>query len=172
VLTAPAPTPNNRPLLFAAAAAVIAAGCITTEGDVHPRLYTTPARPAAEVATLFGPIATVDGQDVSSRGSSFELLPGCHVVTLLKKVGDINPTVGGWSATLPNYVFAFRMRPAHAYVIEYHLQDGSGSTGQLAMKVEERAPQGQGPASPLGPATDPADFEACRTWAQQNGYNQ
>jgi hypothetical protein len=56
-------------------------GCIKTQTRGVP-LYpqTEPLPDVSRVALLSGYVRSVDGQNVSARGSVFELLPGCHVV--------------------------------------------------------------------------------------------
>ena len=144
------------------AAAVFLSSCIVSGGHPHP-LYPGDARPAAEVARLFGPIAEVDGQDVSRMGKSFALLPGCHIVKLAEKTGEINTlSSGGYVATLPRLTYAFRMRAGLTYEIEVHAEVGSGPTGQITIRAWERDERGG--ATQLNPAGSSADVEDCQRW--------
>jgi hypothetical protein len=70
---------------LAALVALLLPACIVRGGQPLA-LYPNPEspRPPAEVARLFGPIAAIDGQDVSRQGKSFALLPGCHIVRLVE----------------------------------------------------------------------------------------
>lgn len=62
--------------------AVTILGCIAGEGRGYPLYPTTDAGPMApsRVARLAGYVRFVDGVDVSEHGTTFELLPGCHLV--------------------------------------------------------------------------------------------
>jgi hypothetical protein len=144
-----------------AAVAAIAAACAGTH--ITP-LYPDPGhrRAAGEVATLHGPIATVDGQDVSAKGTDFALLPGCHLVVLLERVGEASSAgTGAWSANLPHMLYAFRMRAGYSYVIDYQTDFGSGTTGRLLITAREQDPQGG--TSTVAPA-EPSDLEDCQRW--------
>ena len=117
-------------------------------------LYPNPEspRPPAEVARLFGPIAAIDGEDVSRRGKSFALLPGCHIVRLVDKVGAINTSSsGGYVGTIGGVIFALRMKASFAYEIEVGFFDTTGPTGQLTIRAWERAADGSS-ATPIAPA--------------------
>ena len=60
---------------------LVATGCGSAGAERGFALYPGPRAAADQVATIDGPIATIDGQDVSSHGSTFEVRAGCHVVT-------------------------------------------------------------------------------------------
>jgi hypothetical protein len=141
-------------LLLAAAGS----GCL---GVAHPAaLYGNGDHLASDqVATLYGPIASVDGKDVSGKGRTFELLPGCHLVQLLRQVGDSSNT-GSWSAHLPPYLFAIWMRPGRAYVISYQVQSNGGPTGTIYFDAEER--DRSGTVRRFGPARGQEDVERCK----------
>jgi hypothetical protein len=119
-------------------------------------------RPAEDVATLQGPIASVDDERVARKGRTFELLPGCHVVELTRDLGEGSDS-GAWAAHLPRIVYALRMRPAHTYVIAYQAENTSSMVGRLTIKAFERSPSGQ--TTRLSPAGSSTEIEACRRWA-------
>jgi hypothetical protein len=153
----------------AARAAVLAAGallvpaCIVHEGEPYP-LYpgSESPRPASEVARLFGPIATIDGQDVSRLGKSFALLPGCHKVRLLEKVGEISATNnGGYVGTIGTVIFALSMKANYVYEIDIQVRNVTGPVGRLMIQAWERAADGSS-ARPIAPARTDQDFEDCR----------
>jgi hypothetical protein len=148
-------------VLPAALAVLVAAAsaCVGLGKPTAVPLYPGPGNPD-RVATLYGPIASVDDKDVSSRGRTFELLPGCHLVTLLRKVGDADGQAA-WSGTLPPVVYALWMRPQHQYWIKYEFQSRGGPLGGLSLTAEERSPAGV--VKMLGVA-GPADVERCREW--------
>jgi hypothetical protein len=144
------------------AGALLVAGCIVSGGHPHP-LYPGDPRPPAEIARLFGPIGAVDGQDVSHFGKSFSLLPGCHVVKLAQKTGEINTLgSGGYVASLPDVTYAFRMRPAHTYEIEIQTDPSSGPIGEIRIRAWER--DANGAANELGPARSTEEIDDCMKW--------
>ena len=144
---------------------LLLSGCIVRAGDPHP-LYPNPEtpRPPAEVARLFGPIAAVDGQDVSRLGKSFALVPGCHIVRLVEKVGAINTSAAtGFVGMTGGVVFALKMRANFAYEVEVQMRETAGPTGTLLIQAWERAADGSS-ATPIPPARSEADIDACRSW--------
>jgi hypothetical protein len=150
---------------FISAASLVAAasflsGCIVRGGDSRP-LYPGDPRPPAEVARLVGPIGTVDGEDVSRMGKAFALLPGCHVVKLAPKTGQINTLggSGGYVASLPAAIYPFHMQAGHTYEIEVVIESSSGSTGPILIRAWDR--DGRGGSSEVSPATSTAEIDDC-----------
>ncbi len=156
---------------FLVAAAL--AGVGVTCGHFGPAsrpLYPGPARGDAEVARLAGPIAKVDGLDVSELGGVFALLPGCHVVEVRQKIGE-GGVSGAWSTELRQTTYAFRMKAGSSYEIDVHLEPGNNSVGNANVgrawvEAIERDARGQVVASIL-PARRPADLEACQRWEEE-----
>lgn len=60
----------------------------------------------------------VDGQDVSSLDTPFELLPGCHVVTTPTQWIAQDSSGLLVLAQLPEYQIPLPMKPAHYYQVE------------------------------------------------------
>jgi hypothetical protein len=154
--------------LLAAAGGVT---CSHFPSAVHP-LYSGPARLAGEVATLTGPVARVDGADVSRLGSSFALLPGCHVVELQKKIGE-GSTGGAWSAELGHMVYALQMKAGYSYEIAAQLQAGNGGVGNgtvsgAKLTAVERDARGRVQGT-VAPVRNDADVQACRASADDRG---
>jgi hypothetical protein len=150
-------------MAMAVAAGGLIAGCVTTRPAIP--LYPSPEhrRAPAEVATLTGPFASVDGEDVGAKGSRFELLPGCHVAVLKESVGEGSAT-GAWVAHLPPMVYAFRMQAQHRYTVQYRAEHGSAMNGRFMLFAEDTDEHGLTTA--LAPVSDAADITACRTWAR------
>jgi hypothetical protein len=148
-------------------ALLLTAGCIVRGGDAHP-LYPGAERPRTEVARLVGPIATVDGQDVSKLGKAFALLPGCHVAKLAAKTGQINTVgSGGYVANLPPAIYPFRMQAGHTYEIEVVLDSTTGPIGQMTIRAWDR--DGLGGSSEVSPAATSADIDDCAKWTPGPG---
>jgi hypothetical protein len=140
-------------------------GCVATERRGTP-LYPNPRAPRAraEVALLHGPITMVDGGDVSSRGVSFELLPGCHIVQIGGDVGNFDPQYGGWAASLPALTYAFRMRPGGTYTINLEqvpaLGQGPMGRGQIIAREEDA----EGRTSIVPIVRSRTQLETCLRW--------
>jgi len=138
--------------------------CITGGGQPRP-LYPGDARPPEQVARLFGPIGSVDGQDVSRLGKSFALLPGCHVVRPVSKVAEVDKTApNAYVARVPpDLTYAFRMQAGHTYEVEIRPADNTGTTSvDAAVRALDRDAKGGATAVP--PIASPAEIDACQTW--------
>ena len=121
----------------------------------HPRDRTT-------LAQLQGQIATIDGVDVEPYGTVFDLLPGCHVVSLRRKVGEGDQS-GAWMADLGPRFYAFRMQSGYLYTIDISVRFGSASHGTLTITAAERDAAGRVVRKvPL--VRGARDVEACRAW--------
>jgi hypothetical protein len=135
-------------------------GCIGRETR-GAQFYAGAQRPPDQVARLIGPITVVDGRKVNALGGSLELLPGCHVVEIGGRVGQVDPRQGGWAATLPHLVYVFPMRAGYSYVIEVQrdpaLGFGPHGTGRI-VAFEQDA---QGRSTYLGPVRDRSEVDAC-----------
>jgi hypothetical protein len=154
--------------LVAVAASVVLCSACGHMGATPRPLYDGPTRTAQEVAVLSGPVAKVDGVDVSEQGAVFTLLPGCHVVTLQSRIGE-GGVSGAWSADVRKQVYAFRMKAGNSYVIEVRLLPGNHSVGtanvgSVKILAIEQDSGGKKLAS-LAPARGRADVEACQAWA-------
>jgi hypothetical protein len=144
---------------------LVASAFVACVGQVRSYpLYPNPQvrREPAKVARLTGIVGTVDGASVAAFGNTFDVEPGCHVVTLVRTVGQ-----GGehepWTADVPRLVFAFKMPAGHAYVIEHRVQVASNRTGTVTVTAVERDGSGAivGPVSPVSGAQD---IEDCKQW--------
>ena len=155
---------TGHPLLLAGTLALAnGMGCAHFQTTPYS-LYQGPKRPAAEVARLDGPVAEVDGVDVSRLGTTFALLPGCHVVVLQSKVGE-GGVGGAWSADLGTVVYVFRMQAEHSYDITLHTRPGAGGVGNanvggVEVKAFERDARGKVLAT-LKPVHQESEIEAC-----------
>jgi hypothetical protein len=147
---------------------LVVAGCHATRASSGYPLYAKvgdgPGRD--KVAMLYGPVGTVDGTNVSHRGQTFELLPGCHIVTAQRNVGQGSAS-GAWAANLGRMVWAFEMKAGHTYKISVDFQDSSSPTGRVFIDAREQAPNGSMARVPF--ASSDTDIEACRRWAAAQG---
>ena len=127
-----------------------------------------PDRERNNAAVLIGPVTVVDGNNVASLGSVFELLPGCHVVEIGGRAGHVDSIAGGWVATLPRLTYAFRMRAGHTYMIEVEPAPtlGFGPTGDAEIIATDH--DGLGNDSPVPSVQNHDDLEACRQWTAES----
>lgn len=151
------------------ALAIVVVACSHFQPAAHP-LYPGATLPTEQVARLTGPVARVDGADVSRLDGAFALLPGCHVVELRRKIGE-GTVSGAWSADIPPTTYAFRMRAGRSYEILVHLQSGnqgvgSANVGSVRVEAVERDSEGRTVAN-LRPVRKPADLEACQAWDEE-----
>ena len=156
-------------LVVAAVGVLAAASCGRIGSTPGYPLYPSSGTPLPpeKLARLVGPIASVDGQKVATKGSTFDLLPGCHVVAMQHNVGS-GTASGAMVATFGNVIFAFAMKPAYLYSIQLDMPETTGPTGWVTVKARERAPTGT--AIALYPARGQADIDECRQWAKSAGY--
>ena len=148
-------------------AALFAAACGTQATSGYPLYAKVGAGPGRDrVATLRGAIQTVDGLDVASKGQTFELLPGCHIVTLQRNIG-MGTASGAFAANVGLLVIAFAMRPAHSYTITMETDDSTGPVGRYTIVAREKAPDGSATRVPFVRSDD--DIASCQRWAQSQG---
>jgi hypothetical protein len=128
---------------------------------LYPNAQTTPL-PRDQIARVAGPIAKIDGKDVQEQGGRFELLPGCHVIELDRRmVADAYALSGGsyWTGQFPRTVYAMVMKAGARYDIRREIYS-DGSTGRLVLSATEE--QAGGTVTDLVPAKSAAEIQACR----------
>jgi hypothetical protein len=143
------------------ALALSAFGCASGPPPPGYPLYSNGGarRPQSEVASVYGPIQSIDGQDVSQHGSAFDLLPGCHIVALATDVVEHTHEIEIRGTARP-VVFALAMKPGHRYFLRRELVQTAGNYG-LLIDGKEEDPAGN-VIGEYGPATDPQQLEACQ----------
>jgi hypothetical protein len=145
---------------------MVACGTQATRGyPLYPRMGDGPGRD--KVAILQGPVQTVDNESVAGKGQTFELLPGCHVVTLQRNIGA-GTASGAWAANVGRLVVAFEMKPGYRYVIGIDFDDSSAPVGHYQVTARERAPDGSTLRLPF--ARSAADIQSCRRWAEAQRF--
>ena len=158
--------------------AVAAGGCLTAPERGTP-LYAagTAALPPSQVATLEvwvqNPsvrgatrtfIEAVDGREVVTLASPFELLPGCHVVeTAFRQTTTSKGTTVALRGDTGPHIFPFRMRAGHAYTVVEKWSEPFGPFATVSVRAFERASVG-GAAEEVEPSAGEADVQACRGW--------
>ena len=148
--------------------ALLAAGCGSQASAGYPLYAKLGAGPGRDkVAMLHGPIQTVDDQTVAGKGQTFELLPGCHVVTLQRNIG-VGTANGAWAANVGHLVIAFEMRAAHSYVVSTEFEDSTSPVGRYSIVAREKAPDGTAVRVPFARSNE--DVRNCRHWAETQGF--
>ena len=152
--------------LLAALIASLSGACITGTRRGYPLYPNPPLLAQQQVAFLTGYVQDVDGQSVSERGQSFDLLPGCHVVGTPSKSGTMDPKSGVVITTGPRQ-FAIPMKAAHSYVVEVG-PDGpfSPMTGPAHLWAREIDDTGK-TTRRFFPAGSLQDFQDCTKEAQR-----
>jgi hypothetical protein len=152
-------TAFRRHVVLTLAAALSACGVAGAERGFP--LYAGAQTSIDQVATLSGPIGTVDGRDVADKGSSFELRAGCHVVTTKTDFFDHDATIniGATMGHHPSLTFAVPMKAGSSYVIEHHTQglDGFSARPWLTARELDRS----GTARDFEPTQDQVAIAAC-----------
>ena len=145
------------------------AGChALVSADAYPLYPKVDAGPGpGKVALLRGPIAIVDGSGVLGKGSSFELLPGCHLVALAPSASHDDETSS--AANPPQIIFAFEMRPGYLYTIESGAETPNGHSTKPQVVALEHAPNGSVVRVQRARGSD---VKECRSWAKSQRYER
>jgi hypothetical protein len=158
--------PYERWAFLTLAAVTLVLGChpgVEAPGvPLYPNGSETTRLPRSEIAMVAGPIAKIDGQDVGDQGGRFELLPGCHVVELDRRmVPDGNNLSGGmyWTGQFPSTTYAIRMKAGARYDIRRDIF-ADGQTGRIVLSA--RSEEASGAMADLVPATSEEEIAACR----------
>ncbi|GEM_PF-1528736 len=155
-----APRPVGR---AACLGLVLVAACGVERERGYP-LYpaSDPAPTRAEVAVLTGYVRTVDGVDVSRYGSTFRLLPGCHVVGTPRAWAHTESTQGAVVVKTGEVSFALPMRAGYTYVVEVDVEPLRTVSGGARLIASERSPEGAVTRqfSPLGASPGAASCPA------------
>src|SRR6185503_2309407 len=105
---------------------------------------------------------------VADLGGWFELLPGCHVVELDRRVagGSTGLTSAVYlSGEFANTTYALRMKPGARYVIRREISEGLGGLGStVRVDLSAREEQASGAATDLAPARSAQDVKDCQDW--------
>jgi hypothetical protein len=158
-------TPRAQRFTFLAGALLAIGGCASNVDIPGYPLYAGPRLPRDQLVRVFGSLASVDGADVSSLGSAFEVLPGCHVVLTRNEAVESTNTVTALGQT-GGRAFVISMKPGYSFYFRREV------TGQVTAAVgnglgahvfaDERDPSGASRRSiePVAPGTQLA--RACQ----------
>lgn len=129
---------------------------------LYPNAQTT-RLPREQVAQVAGPIAKIDGRDVGDQGGVFDLLPGCHVVELDRRLSADSYALSGavyLSGQFPVTIYALRMKPGARYVIRRDIYTDSSAQGRVSLSAREE--EATGAVTDLSPAQSDNDVMACK----------
>jgi hypothetical protein len=150
------------------AVAALSAACLPPPGNARGvPLYpngATARQPLEVVAQIVGPIAKIDGQEVGERGGQFELLPGCHIVELDRRIPMDNYALSNATyatGTLPITIYAIRMKPGAHYVIQRRMSE-TGTSQMARITLSAREETASGAVNELAPASSAQDIQACK----------
>jgi hypothetical protein len=115
------------------------------------------ASPSGGSATF---IKAVDGRDVSTLDTAFELLPGCHVVQTDSRLFVANEVMS-WSGEIGSRTFAFDMKPGYSYSIVVELAERMGGSAGVSVYAVEQDPWGAQTVT-MAPLAPGAEAGACR----------
>jgi hypothetical protein len=148
-------------ILAVCAVALTWTGCVAGEPGSYP-LYplTDGPLPPGKVARLVGYVKYVDGQSVSDHGSSFDVLPGCHLVGTPSTWGQPNGLSGRVVyATTGRLTFALPMKAGYQY--EIRVEDTLRI--RLTVRVVSHETNARGETTrTFSPAKSARDIELCR----------
>ncbi len=142
---------------------IVFLGCACGADKPPTPLYPDEGRPLApdEVATLHGDVREVDGKVVSEHGGSFALLPGCHVVGVVKTWGRFDTYSGaGVVVQIPDMAYVMPMRGGYRYIVRI---EADASNNYAGISAQEQDAEGNvtGRFSPA----DQRAFDACQAEA-------
>lgn len=162
---------QRRRTLVAFAAAALSLACLHEVPETgiplylngQPALDSQPARlPRGQIAQVTGPIEKIDERDLAGQSGWFDLLPGCHVVELDRRVVADGFALSGaryWTGQYGRTMYALQMKAGARYVIQRHIySDGSSTRVVLSAREEEAG----GAITDLTPAKSGQEIAACR----------
>jgi hypothetical protein len=158
---------------------VLACGCFAPPAETRgtPLYQVGPERPPANQVASLGTILpggsspgggassfikSIDGRDVSTTDTAFELLPGCHVVETQSGLVVTNETMT-FRGQLGTRVFPFQMRAGYQYLVLVEFSPIAGGSVHVSVSGEERDARGTR-MQQVAAAKSTADVTACRAW--------
>jgi hypothetical protein len=146
---------------FVGVLVVLSNGCLKGDDRGHPLYPSTDPRPSRQdVARLVGAVDFVDGQQVPRSVSTFELLPGCHVVVTPRNWGRSAGNYVGLAVPMGRASYAISMRAGHEYRVDVEVRDPAEPQGSVQFFAVERAPDGS-TVRRIAPATTEEEVQDC-----------
>ena len=128
----------------ASIAAIALTACISGQPQAYPLYpHTGPPVSPEQLAHLSGYVQLVDGRDVSSLGTSFDLLPGCHEVQTPLSYGHSELNAGSMYMKTGHIVYSMTMKAGYSYVIKANVEKTGGHTYGGQLQAYEKNAQGE-----------------------------
>ncbi len=128
----------------ASIAAIALTACISGQQQAYPLYpHTGPPVSPEQLAHLSGYVQLVDGRDVSSLGTSFDLLPGCHEVQTPLSYGHSELNAGSMYMKTGHVVYSMTMKAGYSYVIKANVEKTGGHTYGGQLEAFEKNAQGE-----------------------------
>jgi hypothetical protein len=152
------------PTIFATIFATLTLACHPADMPgvpLYPNGETT-RLPRFRLAQVAGPISKIDSNEVQGQGGLFDLLPGCHIVELERRLGGENFALSSgsyWSGQFPVTIYAIRMKPGAYYDIRRELES-DGQSGRIRLSAREQTARGA--VTDLFPVKSAQEIQACQ----------
>jgi hypothetical protein len=157
--------PHLRWALLTVAVGALSLACLHEVAETGVPLYPngeSTRLPREQVAQVTGPIGKIDGKLLAGQSGWFDLLPGCHVVELDRRVVADGYALSGaryWTGQFATTTYAIQMKAGARYVIQRQIySDGNSNRVILAAREEEAG----GAIAELAPAKSGEEIAACR----------
>jgi hypothetical protein len=119
--------------------------------------------PREQIAQVTGPIEKIDDRDLTGQSGWFDLLPGCHVVELDRRIVADGYALSGaryWTGQFSRTTYSLQMKAGARYVIQRQIYSDGNSTRVILSAREEEA---GGAITDLSPAKSGEEIAACRS---------
>jgi hypothetical protein len=159
------PSRRQRRALLALALAAVSLACLREVAEMGAPLYPngeTTRLPLEQVAQVTGPIGKIDEKVVAGQSGWFDLLPGCHVVELDRRVVADGYALSGaryWTGQFSTTIYAIHMKQGARYVIQRQIYSDGNSNRVILSAREEGA---GGAIAELAPAKSGEEIAVCR----------
>ncbi len=157
--------PHLRWALLTVAVGTLSLACLHEVDETGVPLYPNGAStrlPREQLAQVTGPIGKIDEKDLTGQSGWFDLLPGCHVVELDRRVVADGYALSGaryWTGQFARTSYAIEMKAGARYVIQRQIYSDGSSTRVILSAREEEA---GGAIAELAPARSGEEIAACR----------
>ena len=91
---------------------------------------------------MLGYVQVVDGRDVSTLGSSFDVLPGPHEVQTPSRWAHTELNVGGMYWITGHLTYSILMKPGYSYTIKVQMEKTGGDTYRGHIRAYESNSEG------------------------------
>jgi hypothetical protein len=159
------PSPRWPTVPLAAALLVLAChpGVDPPGVPLYPNGATT-RLPREQIAHVVGPVGKIDYRAVEDQGGSFDLLPGCHVVELDRRMTNESYALTGAAyvtGQFPMTVYAIQMKAGARYIIQRDVPSSEmGPIVRISLSAREEDANGR--VTELSPTTSSEVIRNCK----------